>query len=142
MPVSIYGSIAFSFSIRSKSASDLTKQPPPSPVRQAVTGGSRRSLLRGLAKVRKRFAMAAAARNLGLLMRKMFGFGKPRVLQPEGPPGGGSSGSGTGGGGNKGSGEGPHSPDTFLRRLIRRLRDRCVSPGADYGLAAWCPVAA
>ncbi len=101
------------------------------------TGGSRRTWLRGFAKVRKRYLMAAAARNLGLLMRKVFGIGKPRVLQPEGPPGGGP-----GGGGEKESGEGPQSPDTFLRHLIRRLRGRCVSPGADYGRVAWCHAAA
>ena len=45
------------------------------------TGGSRRSWLRGFQKVRKRYSMAAAARNLGLVMRAVFGFGKPRVLQ-------------------------------------------------------------
>jgi transposase len=110
------------------------------------TGGSRRTWLRGLAKVRKRYAMAAAARNLGLLMRKVFGIGKPRVLQPQGPPGGGSKGGGDGGGpgggGKQGPGEGPESPDTFLRRLIRRLRAPCVSPGANYGRVAWCTAAA
>lgn len=45
------------------------------------TGGSRRSWLRGFPKVRKRYSMAAAARNLGLVMRAVFGIGKPRVLQ-------------------------------------------------------------
>ena len=45
------------------------------------TGGSRRSWLRGFQKVRKRYSIAAAARNLGLVMRAVFGFGKPRVLQ-------------------------------------------------------------
>ena len=45
------------------------------------TGGSRRSWLRGLNKVRKRYSLAAAARNLGLVMRTAFGIGKPRVLQ-------------------------------------------------------------
>jgi transposase len=45
------------------------------------TGGSRRSWLRGIPKVVKRYSMAAAARNLGLVMRKIFGIGKPRVMQ-------------------------------------------------------------
>jgi len=108
------------------------------------TGGSRRTWLRGLAKVRKRYAMAVTARNLGLLMRKVFGIGKPRVLQPAGTPGGGADGGGPGkgGSGKKGPEEGPQLPDTFLRHLIRRLRDRGVSPGADYGRVAWCPAAA
>jgi transposase len=97
------------------------------------TGGSRRSWLRGLAKVRKRYAMAAAARNLGLLMRKMFGIGKPRVLQPEGSPGGG---------GSDGPGEGPKSPETILRHLIHWLRTRCVPNGADSGLGRASLVAA
>lgn len=80
------------------------------------TGGSRRSWLRGFAKVRKRYLMAAAARNLGLLMRKVFGIGKPRVLQPGGSPGGGGDGGG-GGPGNR-----PRTPQTLLRHLLRRLR--------------------
>jgi transposase len=45
------------------------------------TGGARRSWLRGIEKVHKRLLMTAAARNLGLVMRKLFGVGKPRVLQ-------------------------------------------------------------
>jgi hypothetical protein len=45
------------------------------------TGGARRSWLRGLEKVNKRYKMVAAARNLGLVMRKLFGIGKPRCLQ-------------------------------------------------------------
>ena len=45
------------------------------------TGGARRSWLRGLEKVNKRYTMTAAARNLGLLMRKRFGVGTPRALQ-------------------------------------------------------------
>jgi transposase len=45
------------------------------------TGGARRSWLRGIEKVRKRLLMTAAARNLGLVMRRLFGIGKPRVLQ-------------------------------------------------------------
>jgi len=47
------------------------------------TGGARRTWLRGLEKIRKRYSIHAAARNLGVVMRKLFGFGKPRTLQPE-----------------------------------------------------------
>jgi transposase len=45
------------------------------------TGGARRTWLRGLRAVRKRYLIQAAAHNLGLLMRKLFGIGKPRCLQ-------------------------------------------------------------
>jgi transposase len=45
------------------------------------TGGARRSWLQGLEKVQKRYSIAAMARNLGLLMRKVFGIGTPRGLQ-------------------------------------------------------------
>lgn len=45
------------------------------------TGGARRTWLCGMEKVNKRYKIVAAARNLGLLMRKMFGIGKPRCLQ-------------------------------------------------------------
>ena len=45
------------------------------------TGGARRTWLRGLEKVKKRYKMVAAARNLGLVIRKLFGIGKPRCLQ-------------------------------------------------------------
>jgi transposase len=45
------------------------------------TGGSRRSHLRGLANVTKRYLIAAAAHNLGRIMRRLMGVGKPRVLQ-------------------------------------------------------------
>jgi transposase len=45
------------------------------------TGGARRSWLRGIEKVHKRLLATAAARNLGLLMRKLLGIGKPKVLQ-------------------------------------------------------------
>jgi transposase len=41
-------------------------------------GGSRRSWLRGIERVRKRYAMAVAAYNLGRIMRKLVGQGKPR----------------------------------------------------------------
>jgi len=37
--------------------------------------------LRGLEKVNKRYKMVAVARNLGLVMRKLFGIGKLRCLQ-------------------------------------------------------------
>ena len=45
------------------------------------TGGARRSWLRGIEKVSKRYLMQATAHNLGLLMRKLFGMGTPRGLQ-------------------------------------------------------------
>lgn len=48
------------------------------------TGGSRRTWLRGIDKVRKRYLVSAMARNLGLLMRALFGFGTARSLQSEG----------------------------------------------------------
>ena len=40
--------------------------------------------LRGIEKVQKRYLIAAVARNLGLVMRKVFGMGTPRGLQAEG----------------------------------------------------------
>jgi len=45
------------------------------------TGGARRTWLRGIDKVRKRYLMSAAAHNLGLVMRSLFGMGTPRGLQ-------------------------------------------------------------
>ena len=48
------------------------------------TGGARRSWLCGIEKVQKRYLLAAVARNLGLIMRKLFGMGTPRGLQAEG----------------------------------------------------------
>jgi transposase len=47
------------------------------------TGGARRTWLCGIDKIRKRHMMAALARNLGLVMRALFGMGTPRGLQPE-----------------------------------------------------------
>jgi len=48
------------------------------------SGGMRRSWLRQVVNVSKRYLIAAAAHNLGRLLRKLFGVGKPRALQPEG----------------------------------------------------------
>jgi hypothetical protein len=48
------------------------------------TGGGRRTWLRGLEDVTKRYVVQVAAHNLGLLMRKLFGVGKPRTLQGDG----------------------------------------------------------
>jgi transposase len=48
------------------------------------TGGSRRSHLRGLVNVAKRYLIAAAAHNLGRILRRLTGTGKPRVLQGAG----------------------------------------------------------
>ena len=45
------------------------------------TGGARRTWLHGVEKVRKRYLIAAAAHNLGLLMRVLFKMGTPRGLQ-------------------------------------------------------------
>jgi len=45
------------------------------------TGGARRTWLRGLESVNKRYLLSAAAHNLGLMMRKLFGMGTPRGLQ-------------------------------------------------------------
>ncbi len=45
------------------------------------SGGMRRSWLRGLENVRKRYSIAAAAHNLGRMLRTLFGIGKPRALQ-------------------------------------------------------------
>jgi hypothetical protein len=48
------------------------------------TGGARRTWLQTLIKVRKRYLIQVAAHNLGLIMRKLFGIGKPRCLQGAG----------------------------------------------------------
>ena len=80
------------------------------------TGGSRRSWLRGLEKVRKRYSLAIAARNLGLLMRRMFGKGKPRTLQD------GGSRKGDGNGGGKSGREDQGSPHGLIKRIWDRLR--------------------
>ncbi|UUO04527.1 transposase [Blastopirellula sp. J2-11] len=44
------------------------------------TGGARRTWLRGLEKVQKRYKMAATAFNLGRILRSLLGAGKPRHL--------------------------------------------------------------
>jgi transposase len=48
------------------------------------TGGARRTWLRGLADVTKRYLVQVAGHNLAVLMRKLFGVGKPRTLQGAG----------------------------------------------------------
>jgi transposase len=48
------------------------------------TGGARRTWLRGLGEVRKRYQIAAAAHNLGRILRRLTGIGKPKSLQGEG----------------------------------------------------------
>jgi transposase len=45
------------------------------------TGGARRSWLRGLLDVSKRYLLQVAGHNLGILMRELFGVGTPRALQ-------------------------------------------------------------
>lgn len=48
------------------------------------TGGMRRTHLRTHAKILKRLLVHSAGQNLSLLMRTMFGVGKPRGLQADG----------------------------------------------------------
>ena len=43
------------------------------------TGGARRTWLHGLEKTQKRYLATATAHNLGLVMRRLFGIGKPRT---------------------------------------------------------------
>lgn len=45
------------------------------------TGGGRRAWLRGIEKVQKRYWITAAAYNLGVIMRTLFGIGTARSLQ-------------------------------------------------------------
>lgn len=45
------------------------------------TGAGRRSWLRGPENVAKRYVIHAAAHNLGVILRKLFGVGTPRSLQ-------------------------------------------------------------
>jgi transposase len=45
------------------------------------TGGARRTWLVGIDKLRKRYLLSAAAHNLSVLMRVLFGMGTPRGLQ-------------------------------------------------------------
>ena len=45
------------------------------------TGGARRTWLRGTVNVAKRYVIHVAARNLGVIMRALFGVGTPRSLQ-------------------------------------------------------------
>ena len=44
------------------------------------TGGARRTWLRSIEKVQKRYLLSAAAHNLGRIMRELFGMGTPRGL--------------------------------------------------------------
>jgi transposase len=44
-------------------------------------GGARRSWLRGLVNVTKRYLVQVAAHNLAVVLRALFGVGKPRALQ-------------------------------------------------------------
>jgi len=60
------------------------------------TGGGRRSWLRGVVDVTKHHLLASAAHNLGRILLRLFGVGKPRTLQ-----GSSSSSSGL-----------PHNPST------------------------------
>lgn len=48
------------------------------------SGGMRRTWLKKVLNVAKRYLIAAAAHNLGRILRKLFGIGKPKALQGEG----------------------------------------------------------
>jgi transposase len=48
------------------------------------SGGVRRTWLREMVNVSKRYLIAAAAHNLGRILRKLLGIGKPKSLQGEG----------------------------------------------------------
>jgi IS5 family transposase len=48
------------------------------------TGGMRRTWVTGVVKLAKRYLIAVAAHNLGRIMRKLFGIGKPKALQGQG----------------------------------------------------------
>ncbi len=45
------------------------------------TGGARRTWLRGILDISKRYMIQATGRNLGTIMREIFGVGTPRALQ-------------------------------------------------------------
>jgi len=45
------------------------------------SGGGRRTWIRGIIEVAKRYLLQVAGLNLGLIMRVLFGVGKPRALQ-------------------------------------------------------------
>jgi transposase len=45
------------------------------------SGGARRSWLRGIENVRKRYLITVAAHNLSRILRLLFGIGKPKTLQ-------------------------------------------------------------
>ena len=47
-------------------------------------GGMRRTWLKGIPKIAKRYLIAAAAHNLGRILYKLLGIGKPKALQGEG----------------------------------------------------------
>jgi transposase len=46
-------------------------------------GGMRRTWVKGVAKLAKRYLIAVAAHNLGRILYKLFGIGKPKALQGE-----------------------------------------------------------
>jgi len=48
------------------------------------TGGARRTWLCGVKKISKRWLIHAAARNLGMILRQLFGLGTARALQAAG----------------------------------------------------------
>jgi len=76
------------------------------------TGGARRSRLRGLVNVAKRYLMYVAGRNLGVILRALFGVGTPRSLQTP----------------RAGLPCAVWAPSTILRRSLQRLWDRSIDP--------------
>ncbi len=44
----------------------------------------RRTWVKGVDKLAKRYLIAVAAHNLGRILRKLFGIGKPKALQGQG----------------------------------------------------------
>jgi len=78
------------------------------------TGGMRRTWLCGLIDVTKRYLIATAAHNLGRVLRKLIGVGKPRTLQ------------GSGEGGQSGEGMAVAGLLGVLTPLWRELADRAA----------------
>ena len=99
------------------------------------SGGARRTWLKGLDKINRRYVITATARNLGLIMLKLFGVGKPRSLQHSGGlDARGTDPHGPGGGQNKdrggpdGAGIGQKADHGPLQRLRALLSPRLI-PG-------------
>lgn len=61
-----------------------SEQPERSFAHICETGGARRTWLRGVENINKRYLIQVAARNLGVILRLLFGVGTPRSLQGKG----------------------------------------------------------